>query len=71
MTYVCLHFFLQVFLGNTGALDIEGNELPRLVYVSREKRPRYPHHKKAGAENALVLLLKVRILHTVALKIVT
>ncbi|PQQ21830.1 cellulose synthase A catalytic subunit 8 [Prunus yedoensis var. nudiflora] len=26
----------------------------RLVYVSREKRPGYPHHKKAGAENALV-----------------
>ncbi|KAI3466756.1 hypothetical protein Pfo_023419 [Paulownia fortunei] len=45
---------IQVFLGNTGALDIEGNELPRLVYVSREKRPGYQHHKKAGAENALV-----------------
>ncbi|GMN43512.1 hypothetical protein TIFTF001_012703 [Ficus carica] len=45
---------IQVFLGNTGAQDIEGNELPRLVYVSREKRPGYPHHKKAGAENALV-----------------
>ena len=45
----------QVFLGNTGAHDIEGNELPRLVYVSREKRPGYQHHKKAGAENALVL----------------
>nr|AAD03417.1 secondary xylem cellulose synthase [Populus tremuloides]AAY21910.1 cellulose synthase [Populus tomentosa] len=37
-----------------GARDIEGNELPRLVYVSREKRPGYQHHKKAGAENALV-----------------
>ncbi|KAH9623282.1 hypothetical protein KSS87_021066 [Heliosperma pusillum] len=45
---------IQVFLGNTGAHDMEGNELPRLVYVSREKRPGYPHHKKAGAENALV-----------------
>ncbi|KAJ8437572.1 hypothetical protein Cgig2_005323 [Carnegiea gigantea] len=45
---------IQVFLGNTGAHDIEGNELPRLVYVSREKRPGYQHHKKAGAENALV-----------------
>ncbi|PNY01571.1 cellulose synthase A catalytic subunit 8, partial [Trifolium pratense] len=43
-----------VFLGHTGARDIEGNELPRLVYVSREKRPGYQHHKKAGAENALV-----------------
>ncbi|XP_027348612.1 cellulose synthase A catalytic subunit 8 [UDP-forming]-like [Abrus precatorius] len=45
---------IQVFLGLTGARDTEGNELPRLVYVSREKRPGYQHHKKAGAENALV-----------------
>ncbi|XP_028764804.1 cellulose synthase A catalytic subunit 8 [UDP-forming] [Neltuma alba] len=45
---------IQVFLGSSGALDIEGNVLPRLVYVSREKRPGYQHHKKAGAENALV-----------------
>lgn len=47
-------FIFQVFLGHTGAHDIEGNELPRLVYVSREKRPGYQHHKKAGAENSLV-----------------
>ncbi|KAK1382156.1 Cellulose synthase [Heracleum sosnowskyi] len=45
---------IQVFLGHSGTHDIEGNELPRLVYVSREKRPGYQHHKKAGAENALV-----------------
>ncbi|KAJ0016953.1 hypothetical protein Pint_10357 [Pistacia integerrima] len=45
---------IQVFLGHSGARDIEGNELPRLVYVSREKRPGYQHHKKAGAENALI-----------------
>lgn len=45
---------LQVYLGSEGALDIEGKELPRLVYVSREKRPGYQHHKKAGAMNALV-----------------
>ncbi|KAL1292424.1 hypothetical protein AAHE18_20G270100 [Arachis hypogaea] len=45
---------IQVFLGRSGAHDTEGNELPRLVYVSREKRPGYQHHKKAGAENALV-----------------
>ncbi|KAG5034191.1 hypothetical protein JHK87_009101 [Glycine soja] len=45
---------IQVFLGHSGAHDVEGNELPRLVYVSREKRPGYQHHKKAGAENALV-----------------
>lgn len=45
---------LQVYLGSAGALDVEGKELPRLVYVSREKRPGYQHHKKAGAMNALV-----------------
>ncbi|KAJ8549450.1 hypothetical protein K7X08_033157 [Anisodus acutangulus] len=45
---------IQVFLGHSGSHDIEGNELPRLVYVSREKRPGYTHHKKAGAENALI-----------------
>jgi len=45
---------LQVFLGQNGVRDIEGNELPRLVYVSREKRPGFEHHKKAGAMNALV-----------------
>ncbi|WOK94627.1 cellulose synthase A catalytic subunit 5 [Canna indica] len=43
-----------VFLGHNGVLDEEGNSLPRLVYVSREKRPGYNHHKKAGAMNALV-----------------
>ncbi|KAL5561995.1 hypothetical protein UlMin_031742 [Ulmus minor] len=45
---------IQVYLGSAGALDVEGKELPRLVYVSREKRPGYNHHKKAGAMNALV-----------------
>ncbi|KAG9139407.1 hypothetical protein Leryth_017334 [Lithospermum erythrorhizon] len=45
---------IQVFLGENGPHDVEGNELPRLVYVSREKRPGYEHHKKAGAMNALV-----------------
>lgn len=45
---------IQVFLGQSGGPDVEGNELPRLVYVSREKRPGFQHHKKAGAMNALV-----------------
>ncbi|KAJ0788789.1 putative cellulose synthase (UDP-forming) chromatin regulator PHD family [Helianthus annuus] len=45
---------IQVFLGQSGGTDVEGNELPRLVYVSREKRPGFQHHKKAGAMNALV-----------------
>ncbi|XP_007018605.2 PREDICTED: probable cellulose synthase A catalytic subunit 5 [UDP-forming] isoform X1 [Theobroma cacao] len=43
---------IQVFLGQRH--DIDGNDLPRLVYVSREKRPRFSHHKNAGAMNALV-----------------
>ncbi|KAL8172181.1 hypothetical protein V2J09_023985 [Rumex salicifolius] len=45
---------IQVFLGQSGGLDTDGNELPRLVYVSREKRIGFQHHKKAGAMNALV-----------------
>ncbi|RAL40675.1 hypothetical protein DM860_006745 [Cuscuta australis] len=45
---------IQVFLGHDGVRDIEGNELPRLIYVSREKRPGFEHHKKAGAMNSLV-----------------
>eukprot|EP00249_Psilotum_nudum_P010704 c22707_g3_i1 orf=364-2007(+) len=34
---------IQVFLGHSGGHDTEGNELPRLVYVSREKRPGFAH----------------------------
>jgi hypothetical protein len=49
----------QVFLGHSGGLDTDGNELPRLVYVSREKRPGFQHHKKAGAMNALVCHLNL------------
>ncbi|KAL5714911.1 cellulose synthase (UDP-forming) [Ranunculus cassubicifolius] len=45
---------IQVFLGHDGVCDVEGNKLPHLVYVSREKRPGFDHHKKAGAMNALV-----------------
>ncbi|XP_059636344.1 probable cellulose synthase A catalytic subunit 3 [UDP-forming] [Cornus florida] len=45
---------IQVFLGQSGGHDTDGNELPRLVYVSREKRIGFNHHKKAGAMNALV-----------------
>ncbi|PHT50755.1 putative cellulose synthase A catalytic subunit 5 [UDP-forming] [Capsicum baccatum] len=45
---------IQVILGQNGGLDTDGNKLPQLVYVSREKRPGFNHHKKAGAMNALV-----------------
>ncbi|XP_026421315.1 cellulose synthase A catalytic subunit 8 [UDP-forming]-like isoform X2 [Papaver somniferum] len=44
---------IQVFLGHSGAHDINGNELPRLVYVSREKRPGYTHHKKVRVSAVL------------------
>ncbi|XP_039172544.1 probable mixed-linked glucan synthase 6 isoform X2 [Eucalyptus grandis] len=40
--------------GQSGGLDAKGNELPRLIYVSCEKRLGFQHHKKAGAMNALV-----------------
>ncbi|KAK1323851.1 Cellulose synthase A catalytic subunit 6 [UDP-forming] [Acorus calamus] len=45
---------IQVLLGDNNVLDVEGNKLPRLVYISREKRPGFDHHKKAGAMNALI-----------------
>jgi len=28
--------------------------LPHLIYISREKSPKQPHHFKAGAMNVLV-----------------
>ncbi|KAG5545602.1 hypothetical protein RHGRI_017929 [Rhododendron griersonianum] len=31
------------------------NGVPHLVYISREKRPKHPHHFKAGAMNVLYL----------------
>lgn len=40
---------IQILLGHDG-----GNELPCLVYMSREKRPAFHHHSKAGAINAAV-----------------
>ncbi|KAL9245079.1 hypothetical protein vseg_018773 [Gypsophila vaccaria] len=45
---------IQVFLGQNGVRDFDGNMLPKLVYVSREKRPGFEHHKKAGAMNSLI-----------------
>ncbi|KAG5545605.1 hypothetical protein RHGRI_017931 [Rhododendron griersonianum] len=32
------------------------NGVPHLVYISREKRPKHPHHFKAGAMNVLLVL---------------
>ncbi|KAI3905840.1 hypothetical protein MKW98_006474 [Papaver atlanticum] len=45
---------IQVFLGHNGVGDAEGDTLPRLVYISREKRSGFDHHKKAEAMNSLV-----------------
>ncbi|KAK3123432.1 hypothetical protein QOZ80_8AG0630840 [Eleusine coracana subsp. coracana] len=40
-------------------VDNDGNVLPTLVYVAREKRPQYRHHFKAGAMNALIRVSSV------------
>nr|XP_027061309.1 cellulose synthase-like protein E6 isoform X1 [Coffea arabica]XP_027063967.1 cellulose synthase-like protein E6 isoform X1 [Coffea arabica] len=39
---------------NPNSVDIDGHQLPTLVYLSREKRPQRPHHFKAGSMNALI-----------------
>ncbi|KAK9155236.1 hypothetical protein Sjap_002716 [Stephania japonica] len=45
---------LEVLLrGNGEDKDVEGNPMPLLVYVSREKQTGVPHHYKGGALNAL------------------
>ncbi|KAL5574867.1 hypothetical protein UlMin_016566, partial [Ulmus minor] len=36
------------------AVDSEGQRLPTLVYLAREKRPQHHHNFKAGAMNALI-----------------
>lgn len=49
---------LQMVIDGNGrdekAVDEEGQPLPSLVYLSREKRPHHHHQFKAGAMNALV-----------------
>ncbi|CAL5087818.1 unnamed protein product [Urochloa decumbens] len=41
------------------AVDNEGNVLPTLVYMAREKRPQYHHNFKAGAVNTLIRVSSV------------
>ncbi|GJZ77991.1 cellulose synthase-like protein E6 [Tanacetum coccineum] len=36
------------------AVDTEGKTLPSLIYMAREKRPKWHHNFKAGAMNALI-----------------
>ncbi|KAL4379526.1 hypothetical protein GQ457_02G031090 [Hibiscus cannabinus] len=47
---------LQILIDgrDANAIEIEGKVLPTLVYLSREKRPKYCHNFKAGAMNALI-----------------
>ncbi|PKA46997.1 putative cellulose synthase A catalytic subunit 9 [UDP-forming] [Apostasia shenzhenica] len=45
---------VQVFIGHGNSVDENGENLPRLIYVSRERRPGFNYHKKAGAMNALI-----------------
>ncbi|WCJ33116.1 cellulose synthase like E1 [Euphorbia peplus] len=47
---------LQILIDSEdpNATDIEGDALPTLVYLAREKRPQYHHNFKAGAMNALL-----------------
>lgn len=41
------------------AVDIDGNALPKLVYMTREKIPQEQHHFKAGSLNALIRVSSV------------
>ncbi|KAF3451896.1 hypothetical protein FNV43_RR07992 [Rhamnella rubrinervis] len=47
---------LQILIDGRDAesLDSEGQTLPTLVYLAREKRPQYHHNFKAGSMNALI-----------------
>ncbi|KAG8375135.1 hypothetical protein BUALT_Bualt10G0068900 [Buddleja alternifolia] len=45
---------IQVLLNSSKDVDSEGESMPNLVYVSREKSKTSPHHFKAGALNALL-----------------
>jgi cellulose synthase/poly-beta-1,6-N-acetylglucosamine synthase-like glycosyltransferase len=45
---------VQTLLQKGEDRDVQGNDLPNLIYVSREKRPGIPHNYKAGALNVLI-----------------
>ncbi|XP_047942403.1 cellulose synthase-like protein E6 [Salvia hispanica] len=55
------HSIVQILIDgwNPEATDVEGNRLPTLVYLSREKRPGWPHNFKAGSMNALIRVSSV------------
>lgn len=45
---------IQILLNSNHDLDVVGQSMPNLIYVSRQKSKTTPHHFKAGALNALV-----------------
>lgn len=45
---------IQVLLKSNEDKDITGQAMPNLIYFSREKRPGFPHHFKAGSLNSLL-----------------
>ncbi|KAJ4813732.1 Cellulose synthase-like protein [Rhynchospora pubera] len=50
---------IQVLLESSKDKDVAGHVMPNLIYVSREKRPKSPHHFKAGALNTMVRVSSV------------
>ncbi|MCL7036088.1 hypothetical protein MKW94_007312 [Papaver nudicaule] len=50
------HTILQILIHGRDAssVDTDGNQLPTLVYLAREKRPQHSHNFKAGSINALL-----------------
>lgn len=50
---------VQVLLESGKDCDINGNAMPNLIYVSREKSSTSPHNFKAGALNALLRVSSV------------
>eukprot|EP00257_Ricinus_communis_P016312 XP_015574452.1 cellulose synthase-like protein G3 [Ricinus communis] len=45
---------IQVLLDSSKDKDISDNQMPNLIYLSRQKSKNYPHHFKAGALNTLL-----------------
>ncbi|OVA08227.1 Cellulose synthase [Macleaya cordata] len=45
---------VQVILESNKDIDISGESLPNLIYLSREKRKKFHHNFKAGALNVLI-----------------
>nr|XP_016451412.1 PREDICTED: cellulose synthase-like protein E6 [Nicotiana tabacum] len=50
------HSIVQILIDgrNHNMADVDGNPLPTLVYMSREKKPKWPHNFKAGSMNSLI-----------------